>query len=92
MGRPQGSRNIDWASVITQARRTPGLWVAPPELAAVSQRTVAVIRRRERRILRMDDGVLRCRVKAGVTLMGVTTVTLFVKFEKKKEKPSGTET
>lgn len=91
VGRPQGSRNIDWASVITQARRTPGLWVLPVELSAVTERTVMAIRRRERRALRMPDGVLRCRVKAGVTVSGVTLVTLLVKFEK-KETPSGAET
>jgi hypothetical protein len=61
------------------------------ELSAVSERTVQTIRRRERAKLRMDDGVLRCRIKAGLTLDGVTVVTLFVKFEKKGAR-SGAET
>lgn len=91
MGRPKGSSNIDWASVVTQARRTPGMWIMPVELAAVRERTVEVIRRRQRRHLRLPDGVLRCRVKAGVTVHGVTLVTLMVKFEKKGV-PGGTET
>lgn len=84
MGRPAGARNLDWRAVITAARQTPGLWILPPELAAVSERTIKVIRERERRILRMPDGVLRCRIKAGVTIEGVTTVTLAVKFESKE--------
>ncbi|QKO02828.1 hypothetical protein SEA_KELCOLE_76 [Microbacterium phage Kelcole] len=51
----------------------------------VPDRTIATIRRRERRELRLDDGVIRCRRRATVWLEdGTVRCILILKFEERK--------
>lgn len=85
MGRPKGSTNVAWTTIVAHLQRHPDRWVVLPEMAAVPARTIAVIRRRERRALRIDGGVVRCRVKARAwTDDGREIVSLSLKFERKK--------
>lgn len=58
-----------------------------PEMARVNGRTINVIRKRERRALRLDDGVIRCRRKLAYVIDDVVIVTLFLKFEPKEADP-----
>lgn len=89
MGRPAGSVNIPWPAIVQRARAHAGRWILPTELAATPARTIMVIRRRERRALRLDDGVIRCRVKARAwTQSGQEICTLMVRFDR-KERTSG---
>jgi hypothetical protein len=53
-------------------------------MAMVPARTLTVIRKRERRQLRLDDGVIRARVRATAVLEGQTLCTLWLKFEPKE--------
>lgn len=86
-GRPSGAQNIPWHSIIARLREHENRWLLVPEMAKVSARTVTVIRRKERRALRLTDGVIRCRIKAGyVDETGAVICTLFLKFVP-KEKP-----
>jgi len=86
MGRPKGSGNVPWDAIVAQLREHPDRWMLLPEMAAVPERTVEVIRRRERRALRLTDGVIRCTRTHSTTIQGRTTVTLQLKFSP-KEKP-----
>lgn len=58
-------------------------------MAYVNARTIQVIRRKERRALRLDDGVIRCQRKTAILLEDGETVmcALFLKFVPKKAKP-----
>jgi hypothetical protein len=87
MGRPRGSSNIPWAAIVARLRAQPNTWMMPRELAAASDRTIAVIRRKERAALRLSDGVIRVRRKATVRLGDAVYCSLYVKFEPKKETP-----
>jgi hypothetical protein len=58
-----------------------------PEMAMVPARTLTVIRKRERRGLRLNDGVIRARVRATAVLDGQTLCTLWLKFEPKETRP-----
>lgn len=85
-GRPKGSKNIPWGSIVTKLRKHPGRWMLFPEMSAVPDRTIATIRRRERRELRLDDGVVRCRRKATAwTDDGTVLCTLFLKLDLKEK-------
>lgn len=87
MARPKGAKNIPWQAVVARLRRHPGRWLVLPELANVSGRTIEVIRRRERATLRLEDGVIRCRIKAAVAQQdGSVLVTLVTKFDPYPEK------
>lgn len=57
-----------------------------PEMRAVHGRTINVIRKRERRELRLTDGTIRCRAKAALVTDEKIVVTLYLKFDP-KEKP-----
>lgn len=86
MGRPAGSQNMPWAAIVRRLRLHPGRWVMLSEMAAVPERTIMVIRRRERRDLRLDDGVIRCRVKARAwTNDERPIVSLLLKFDPKEK-------
>lgn len=90
MSRPQGSTNIPWGQLVTAARRRPGSWTFPPELIGVPFRTVAVIRRRERPALRLEDGTINVRRLHTTQLQdGKIICTLAIKFDPKKEAPRG---
>lgn len=82
-GRPRGSGNIPWASIVTRLREQPGRWMLVPEMRRVNGRTIQVIRKQERRALRLDDGVIRCRSRNTFVLDGVVICTLYLKFEPK---------
>ncbi|QUE25366.1 hypothetical protein SEA_FIZZLES_72 [Microbacterium phage Fizzles] len=84
-GRPRGSRDIPWQHIITRLREYPGRWMLFPEMVAVNVRTITVIRKRERRALRLDDGVIRCRRKGDLMAASDDTVvcTLYLKYEPK---------
>ncbi|AYB70186.1 hypothetical protein SEA_ONEIAGILLIAN_76 [Microbacterium phage OneinaGillian] len=85
MGRPKGSTNIPWGSIVARLRKHPGRWMLLPEMRRVPDRTIATIRRRERRELRLDDGVIRCRRRATVWLEdGTVRCILILKFEERK--------
>lgn len=89
-GRPPGAKAIPWDSIVARLREHPDRWMLLSEMAHVSDRTIQVIRKRERRALRIDDGVIRCRRKATAWLPdGTVRCTLFLKFEPKKEKQDG---
>lgn len=82
MTRPKGSKNIPWVRIVAKLRQHPDRWLMLPELASVSYRTIEVIRRRQRPILRLPDGVVRCRRRAVALLEdGTAIVTLAAKFE-----------
>jgi hypothetical protein len=89
-GRPKGSANVDWASVVARLREQPNTWMLLPEMSAVSGRTIQVIRRRERRALRLDDGEIRVMRKAALVVDDTVIVTLYTKFVPKREKTNGT--
>lgn len=56
-----------------------------PEMRAVHARTIGVIRKKERRALRLEDGTIRCRAKAALHLEdGPVIVTLYLKFDPKE--------
>lgn len=85
-GRPAGSANIPWDRIVARLREQPGVWMLLPEMRAVSARTMGVIRKRERRALRLDDGVIRYRMKAPPLHLdddGIVIVTLHLKFDPK---------
>lgn len=85
MGRPKGSRNIPWDAIVERLRRHPGRWMMVPEMAAVPERMITVIRERQRRALRLPDAIIRVRVRASVTDEdGNRTVTLKLKYEPKE--------
>lgn len=87
MSRPKGAKGVPWACLVRELRAHPGRWILFPEMGNVSERTIATIRRREVRALRLDDGVIRCRRKATAwTDEGSVRVALILKFEP-KEKP-----
>lgn len=86
-GRPAGSTNIPWAAIVAKLRKYPNRWMLIPEMASVPDRTIATIRRRERRELRLADGTIRCRRKATVWLDdGTVKCTLILKYEPKEKK------
>lgn len=86
MGRRKGSANIPWESIVARLRKQPGRWLLLPEMAAVPDRTIMTIRRRERRALRLEDGVIRCRRKATVwTDEGIVMCTLFLAYIPREE-------
>ena len=85
MTRTKGSPNIPWPAIVARLRADPDRWLALPEMAAVPERMVDVIRRRQRHALRLTDGVIRCRVQASIINEGRMTCTLILKFEPKKE-------
>lgn len=84
-GRPQGSSNIPWEAIVARCVEQPNTWLLPIELAAVSLRTVQVIRRRERRALRLSHGKIYCRVKGKLKLGDAEVCTLFVRYQPTKE-------
>lgn len=84
-GRPRGSGNIPWASIVTRLREQPGRWMLVPEMRRVNGRTIQVIRKQERRALRLDDGVIRCRSRNTFVLDGVVICTLYLKFDPKEK-------
>ncbi|UUG69636.1 hypothetical protein SEA_FRANSOYER_71 [Microbacterium phage Fransoyer] len=88
-GRPRGSANIPWSSIIARLRQHPGRWMLLSEMSYVNARTIQVIRKQERRALRLTDGVIRCRPKGLVLLEDDRTVmcALYLKFDPKKERP-----
>ncbi|QNJ55574.1 hypothetical protein SEA_PHINKY_83 [Microbacterium phage Phinky] len=88
-GRPPGSKSIPWGSIVERLRKQPNRWVLLPEMARVNGRTINVIRKRERRALRLDDGVIRCRRKVAFVVDDTVIVTLFLKFEPKEAPPHG---
>jgi hypothetical protein len=86
MGRPKGSANIPWDSIVDRLRKQPGRWLLLPEMSAVPDRTIMTIRRRERRSLRLDDGIIQCRRKATVwTDEGTVRCTLFLHFKPRED-------
>ncbi len=89
MGRPKGSTNVPWDEVVAYLRQHRNLWVVPPAMVAVPERTIEVIRRQQRPALKLTDGIIRVRVKAHVTIEDRTLCTLAMKFVP-KEVPSGT--
>lgn len=89
MTRTKGVPNIPWFSIVKRLRMHPDRWLVVPELSDVPERTLEVIRRRQRPALRMEDGIIRARVRAHITLEGRTTLTLILKFSP-KEVPDGT--
>lgn len=90
MGRPKGSTNIPWGSVVARLRKHPGRWMLLPEMRSVTDRTIMAIRRQERRELRMNDGVIRCRRRATVWLEdGTVRCALILKFEERKAPNAG---
>ncbi|QNL30040.1 hypothetical protein SEA_RUDY_70 [Microbacterium phage Rudy] len=85
-GRPRGAKAIPWDRIVARLREHPNRWLLLPEMAKVNARTVMVIRKRERRALRLDDGVIRCRIKAGyVDETGAVIATLYLKFDTKEK-------
>lgn len=89
MTRPKGSANIPWARIVAELRAHPGRWILFPEMANVSDRTIDTIRKRRRRQLRIDDGIIRCRRKATTwTEDGTVRCTLFLRLDL-KETPHG---
>lgn len=87
-GRPTGSSNIPWDSIIERLREYPDRWMLLTEMSHVNARTVNVIRKKERRALRLPDGTIRCSMRAGVIVNGVAYCTLYLKFQPHtKEKP-----
>ena len=71
---------------MNRLRQHPDRWILLPEMSSVPERTVEVIRRRERRALRLDDGVIRCTRTARAVVKGQARVALQLKFVP-KEKP-----
>jgi len=59
------------------------------EMSYVNDRTIQTVRLRERRALRLDDGVIRCRARSAVLLEDGQTVmcALYLKFEPRKRTP-----
>lgn len=86
-GRPVGSADIPWGSIVERLREYPDRWRLLPEMRRVNVRTINVIRKRERRALRIPDGVVRCRVKTPILVDGVAVCTLYLKLETTKESP-----
>jgi len=84
-GRPKGSGNFDWDGIVARLREQPGVWIALPDLAKVSARTIETIRRKERRALRMDDGEIRVRRHAAVVVGDDVLVTLSAQFHPKEK-------
>ncbi|QWY80155.1 hypothetical protein SEA_SALLYK_75 [Microbacterium phage SallyK] len=85
-GRPRGAKAIPWDRIVARLREHPNRWLLLPEMAKVNARTVMVIRKRERRALRLDDGVIRCRIKAGyVDETGAVIATLYLKLDTKEK-------
>lgn len=57
-----------------------------PEMGNVPERTIATIRNREVRTLRLDDGIIRCRRKATAYDDELAVrVALILKFEPKEQ-------
>jgi hypothetical protein len=79
-----GSTNIPWAAIVEQLRLSPDRWLALPEMAAVPERTVDVIRGRQRAALRLEHGTVRCRIQASIENEGRVTCTLILKYEPKE--------
>lgn len=90
-GRPPGSGNIPWASIVDRLREQPGRWMLVPEMRRVNARTINVIRKKERRALRLEDGTIRCRRKVALVTERTVFVTLYLKFDP-KEKPDAHRT
>lgn len=61
----------------------------PSETSYVNARNIAVVRKMERRALRLDDGTIRCRARNMVVLEDGETVmcALYLKFQPTKERP-----
>lgn len=89
-GRPKNSGNFDWDGIVRRLREQPGVWMALPDLARVSGRTIDTIRRKERRALRMDDGEIRVRRIAALPTEDGVLVTLSAKFHPKEKTTNGT--
>jgi hypothetical protein len=81
MGRPKGSRNVPWPAIVAKLREHPGEWLLLPEMAAVPFRTITTIRKRERKALRLDKGVIRCRRKFLRADENRLTVTLILQYD-----------
>lgn len=58
-------------------------------MARVNGRTINVIRKRERRALRLTDGVIRCKRKVAFVVDETVIVTLYLKFQPKEAHPHG---
>lgn len=81
MPRTPGARAIPWDDIVQRLRKYPGRWMLLPEMRSVRPRTIEVIRRRERRQLRLDDGKIYCRVRAATRLDdGSERCTLVLRF------------
>lgn len=81
MTRTPGSRNIPWESVVNRLREHPGRWMLLPEMRSVAPRTIEVIRRQQRRQLRLEDGKIYCRMRAVTQLDdGTERCTLVLRF------------
>lgn len=92
MTRTKGSVNIPWERMVAELRSHPGRWILFPEMSSVSDRTIDVIRKRRRRALRINDGIIRCRRKTTVwTDEGTVRCTLFLSFDPKEVTPHGEE-
>lgn len=84
-GRRKGAVNVPWDRLVARLRKQPETWIVFPEMTATPYRTIATIRRRERRALRLDDGVIRCRRRAiAATPEGDVIVTLALCFIPRK--------
>lgn len=91
-GRPKNSKNIPWDQVVAKVRKYPGVWMLLPEMRYVSARHVITIRRRERRALRLEDGVIRAQRRTTVWLEdGTVRCDIILKFVAKKGEPDGSE-
>jgi len=89
-GRRKGATNVPWDRLVARLRKQPETWIVFPEMSATPYRTIATIRRRERRALRLEDGVIRCRRRAiAATPDGDVIVTLALMYEPKRKEPDG---
>lgn len=90
MTRTKGAKTIPWARIVAELRAHPNRWILFPEMASVTERTIVVIRRRQRRQLRLDDGIIRCRRKTTTwTDEGTIRCTLLLRYEPKEITPHG---
>lgn len=82
MGRTKGAANWPWPDMVARLRKYPDRWMMLPQMRDVDLRMVDIIRSRRRHALRMDDGVIRCRVKARYLAdNGRVRCALLLKFE-----------
>lgn len=88
-GRPPGASNVPWASIIERLREHPNRWMLLPEMRRVNARTVNVIRKQERRALRLRDGIIRCRMRSPFIENDTAYGALYLKFEPKEAPTHG---